>query len=162
MSMISVKNNLHIVRASAGYDLVVTVGFMTPWTAALIVKGFAVLSNALALSRPVPALDVTAMLFANLLGSVVVVWSLWRLAHTSREIGRYDALARVLFAAWQLFAVARGASFLLLGFTLFEVIFAIAQVWPVAASAQPEATDATSGHCAPATRTAPDAAAGNA
>jgi hypothetical protein len=128
--MISVKNNLHIVRASALYDLIVTAGFMTPWTVALVFKGFAALSGGLALERPVPTLDATGMLMANLLGSVVVVWSLWRLMQPSRRVGLYDALARLLFATWQLYAVAHGASFLLLGFTLVEVAFGIAQVWP--------------------------------
>lgn len=129
--MVSVKSNRHIVRASAWYDLIATASFMTPWTAALTLKGFAALSGALSLDRPVPTLDVTGMLFANLLGSVVVVWSLWRLTHTSQSAGRYDALARVLFAVWQLFAVAHGASFLILGFTLFEIVFAVAQSLPV-------------------------------
>ncbi|MDQ0704576.1 hypothetical protein QF043_003368 [Pseudomonas sp. W3I7] len=71
------------------------------------------------------------MLFANLPGSVVVVWSLWRLRQPSRSIGLYDALARILFTVWQLFAVAHGASFLILGFTCFEVGFAIAQILPL-------------------------------
>jgi hypothetical protein len=162
MTMISVKNNLHIVRASAFYDLIVTAGFMTPWTASRIVEGFAALSNAIALDRPVPALDITAMLFANLLGSVVVVWSLWRLAHLSREIGRYDALARALFAAWQLYAVSQGASFLLLGFTLFEVGFAVAQIWPTTGIPQTSTSDATSARCGPAKQTAPGVHAGSA
>lgn len=129
--MIKVNSNLRIVRASAAYDLLVTAPFMTPWTAALCVQGLAVLSNALGLQRPVPMLDVTAMLFANLLGSVVVIWSLWRLRQPSRTIGQFDAMARGLFAFWQVYAVTQGASFLLLGFTLFEVIFAIAQYLPV-------------------------------
>jgi hypothetical protein len=129
--MISVNRNLQIVRVSAFYDLVVTAGFMTPLTAGLIFKGFATLSSMLALDRPVPTLDVTAMLFANLLGSVVVVWSLWRLLQPSRSAGLYDAVARMLFAVWQLFAVAHGASFLILGFTCFEVGFAIAQILPL-------------------------------
>jgi hypothetical protein len=129
--MISVNRNLQIVRFSAFYDLVVTAGFMTPWTAGLVFKGFAMLSGVLALDRPVPTLDVTAMLFANLLGSVVVVWSLWRLRRPSRSIGLYDALARTLFTIWQLLAVANGASFLILGFTCFEVGFAIAQILPL-------------------------------
>lgn len=128
--MISVNRNLQIVRASAVYDLVVTAGFMTPWTALLVFEEFAALSAALAWDRAVPTLDITAMLFANLLGSIVVVWSIWRLVQPSRSIGLYDALARVLFAAWQLFAVAHGASFLILGFTVFEVAFAIAQLLP--------------------------------
>jgi len=129
--MISVNGNLQIVRVSAVYDLVVTAGFMTPWTASLVFKGFAALSGALALDRAVPTLDITAMLFANLLGSVVVIWSIWRLIHPSRSIGLYDALARILFAIWQLFAVAQGASFLILGFTCLEVAFAIAQILPM-------------------------------
>lgn len=129
--MVSVKSNLYIVRASALYDLIVTAGFMTPWTAVLVINGLAALSGALALSRPVPLLDLTGMLLANLLGSVVVVWSLWRLMHPSHSAGLYDALARVLFALWQLYAVAHGASFLLLGFTFFEVGFAIAQMLPL-------------------------------
>lgn len=130
--MIRVKSNLHIVRGSALYDLIVTASFMTPWTASLVFTGFAALSDALALDQPVPTLDVTSMLFANLLGSVVVVWSLWRLMHPSRSAGLYDALARILFAIWQLFAVAQGASFLILGFTLFEIGLAIAQTLPLA------------------------------
>lgn len=129
--MVSVKSNVYIVRGSALYDLIVTAGFMTPWTASLVFKGFAALSGALALDRAAPSLDVTSMLFANLLGSVVVVWSLWRLIHPSRSVGLYDALARILFAIWQLFAVAQGASFLILGFTLFEIGFAIAQTLPL-------------------------------
>ena len=129
--MISVNRNLHIVRISAFYDLIVTAGFMTPWTALLVFEAFAALSGALALDRPVPTLDVTAMLFANLLGSVVVVWSLVRLMQPSHSLGLYDALARVLFAVWQLYAVAHGATYLILGFTCFEVAFAIAQTLPL-------------------------------
>lgn len=129
--MISVNRNLQIVRVSAVYDLVVTTGFVTPWTASLVFNGFAALSGALALDRAVPTLDLTAMLFANLLGSLVVIWSIWRLKQPSRSIGLYDALARILFGIWQLFAVAHGASFLILGFTFFEAAFAIAQILPV-------------------------------
>jgi uncharacterized membrane protein len=90
---------------------------------------------------------VIGMLFANLLGSVVVVWSLWRLAQPSRQAGLYDALARTLFATWQLYAVAHGASVLILGFTVFEALFAVAQVWPICAVRQvyPRASQAASG-----------------
>jgi len=131
--MISAKTNRHLVRGSAFYDLIMTAGFMTPWTATWVFNTFASLSAALALQRPVPLLDVSGMLFANLLGSVVVVWSLWRLTQPSRRAGCYDALARALFATWQLYAVAHGASFLILGFTVFEMLFAVAQILPVKA-----------------------------
>lgn len=134
--MISVKRNLQWVRLSAGYDLVVTAGFMLPWTATLVMDVVAGLSSVLALERPVPTLDVTSLLFANLMGSVVVVWSLWRWRHPSRRVGLYDALARILFAAWQLFAVAHGATYLLLGFTGAELLFALLQTLPVRPGAQ--------------------------
>ncbi|MFJ3468903.1 hypothetical protein ACIPO9_08685 [Pseudomonas sp. NPDC090203] len=129
--MLNVNHNLKIVRASAWYDLAATAAFMTPWSASLCLQGFAALSAALGLDRPVPVLGVSEMLFVNLLGSVVIVWSLWRLRHPSRLVGLYDVLARGLFALWQIYAVAKGASFLILGFTFMEVAFAIAQSLPV-------------------------------
>ncbi|MFJ3486803.1 hypothetical protein ACIPL1_25840 [Pseudomonas sp. NPDC090202] len=129
--MINANGNRRIVRASAIYDLLATTAFMTPWTTNACLQGFNAMSDTLSLDRPIPSLDASQMLFANLLGSVVIVWSLWRLRHPGRLVGLYDALARVLFAVWQLYAVAQGASLLILGFTLFEVLFALAQVWPV-------------------------------
>ena len=129
--MINANLNLNIVRGSAAYDLVVTAGFMTPWTAAWLFELFTALSAVLGLQRSIPVPDATLMLFLNLLGSVVVVWSLWRWRHPSQQVGRYDALARGLFAVWQVYAVTQGASLLLLGFTVMEVVFGVVQVLPV-------------------------------
>ena len=106
--MLSVKNNRRIVRTSAGYDLIATASFMRPWTASATFQGFAALSGILNLDRPVPILDVNAMLFANLLGSIVIVWSLWRLTHASRSVGLYGrwrpntvrTLARLCSGPW--------------------------------------------------------------
>lgn len=78
------------------------------------------------------------MMLANLLGSVVVVWSLWRVRHASQRVGRYDALARVLFAVWQVYAVSQGASYLILLVTAMEIVFGIAQLLPVRAPHQPD------------------------
>jgi len=136
--MIAVNINRVIVRASALYDLLVTAPFMTPWSMALVFSGMTALSDALALDRPIPALDATQMLLANLLGSVVIVWSLWRWRHPSEQAGRYDALARGLFALWQIYAVVQGASMLILGFTGLEVLFSIAQLLPVSGSRSAE------------------------
>lgn len=71
------------------------------------------------------------MLMANLLGSIVVVWSVLRIRDPRIEYGRYDALARFLFAGWQMYAVAHGASALILGFTLFEILFGVCQSLPI-------------------------------
>lgn len=129
--MINSRMNLKIVRASAWYDLVVTSALMTPWTAAMLLALLASLSAQLGLDRGFAALDATQMMLANLLGSVVVVWSLWRVCHPSQHSGHYDVMARVLFAVWQVYAVSQGASYLILVFTAMEIVFGIAQLLPV-------------------------------
>ena len=76
-------------------------------------------------------LDATHVMLANLLGSVVVVWSLARLVAPTVLLGRLDGVARLLFAAWQLFAYLSGASAIVLGFTMFELLFGVLQWLPV-------------------------------
>ena len=70
-------------------------------------------------------------MFANLLGSVVVVWSLARVLSPSIQLGRLDGVARFLFAAWQVNAFLSGANAIVLGFTFFELIFGVLQLLPV-------------------------------
>ncbi|MFF3148331.1 hypothetical protein ACFVRU_43135, partial [Streptomyces sp. NPDC057927] len=65
---------LRAVRASAWYDLVVTAGFATPWTYALVHDALSSSGNALGLGT-LPELDPVQTLYANLMGSVVVVWA---------------------------------------------------------------------------------------
>ena len=122
---------LHIVRASAWYDLLVTWPFATPWTFVWLYGSLTTLAQTLGLPGTVHPLDATHVMFANLLGSVVLVWSLARLLNPTRQLGRLDGVARVLFAAWQLNAFLAGANAIVLGFTVFELAFAVLQFWPV-------------------------------
>lgn len=130
---------LHIVRLSACYDMLATWPFATPWTFAIVYAQLAGVAKALALAGEIPPRDVMHTLLANLLGSVVLVWSLARLLRPSVLLGRLDAAARLLFAAWQIQAVRAGASSVILGFTAFELLFGILQWLPV------DATDADQG-----------------
>lgn len=123
---------LRIVRASAWYDLLATGLFATPWTFAWLYAQCVALAAAWQLPGTAPALDATHVLFANLLGSVVVVWALARLLAPSVRLGRLDAVARGLFAVWQVVAVLHGASALVLAFTVAEVVFGVLQAWPLA------------------------------
>jgi hypothetical protein len=118
-----------VVRASAWYDLVVTAGFATPWTYALIHELLARLSGHLGLGV-VPPLEPMQMLYANLMGSVVVVWSLLRLLRTLPVHGLYDGAARVLFALWQGYALYIGVTGVLWLFITVEVAFGLAQLLP--------------------------------
>jgi hypothetical protein len=129
--MIQLSNYLRIVRASAWYDVLVTMGFATPWTFAAIHHSLASLIQTLGLPGDFPVFAPTHILMANLLGSIVTVWAILRLRDPQRVYGRYDAVARFLFAIWQLHAVTHGASVIILGFTFFELVFGIAQSLPI-------------------------------
>ena len=120
-----------IVRASAAYDLLVTWPFALPWTFAWLYTQIVAVAQALSLPGTLHPLDTTHMLLANLLGSVVVVWSLARVLAPTVLLGRLDAVARFLFAAAQVYAVAQGANAVVLGFTFFELLFGVLQVWRV-------------------------------
>ncbi|WP_192563395.1 hypothetical protein [Pseudomonas gozinkensis] len=123
-----------LVRGSAWYDLIVTAAFVTPWSFAALHGVLTALSQALELPGELPAFEPVHMLMANLLGSVVCVWAVLRIRDPQPVYGRYDAVARFLFAAWQAYALAHGASSLLVGFLVFELAWGIAQVLPVRSS----------------------------
>lgn len=124
---------LRIVRTSAAYDLLVTLPFALPWTFAPMHAAMAGLAHAWQLPGQVPTLDPLHMVLANLLGSVVVMWSLARLLAPTVLLGRLDAGARWLFALWQVYAVMHGASVILLVFTVAEIVFGVLQSWRVRA-----------------------------
>ncbi|WP_225829827.1 hypothetical protein [Streptomyces sp. NK08204] len=120
---------LRVVHASAWYDLVVTAGFATPWTYALVHDALSSCGNALGLGA-LPELDPWQVLFANLMGSVVVVWAVLRIVRPLPEHGLLDGIARTLFATWQAYALAHGVSRLLWAFFALEVAFGVLQLVP--------------------------------
>jgi hypothetical protein len=121
----------HLVRGSAWYDLIVTAAFVTPWSFAVLHGFLTGVSQALSLPGELPPFEPAHMLMANLLGSIVCVWAVLRIRDPQPVYGRYDAVARFLFSAWQAYAVAHGASSLLVIFLVFELAWGIAQVFPV-------------------------------
>lgn len=120
---------LRVVRASAWYDLVVTAGFATPWTYLLLHDALSALGGALGLGA-LPAAGPIEILYANLMGSVVVVWAVLRLVATRPVHGLLDGAARTLFATWQGYAIAHGATALLWVFLVVEVAFGLVQLVP--------------------------------
>jgi hypothetical protein len=129
--MLAARQYRRIVSASAWYDLIATIGFMTPWTFALLYGALQQLAQGLGLPGEFPPATSMSMLMANLMGSVVTVWALLRIGDPQIRFGRYDAAARFLFAIWQVYAVAHGASAVVLAFTVVEIGFGIAQSLPV-------------------------------
>ncbi|VVP29476.1 hypothetical protein [Pseudomonas fluorescens] len=121
----------NVVRGSAWYDLIVTAAFVTPWSFAFLHGVLSALSQTMDLPGELPAFAPMHMLMANLLGSVVCVWAVLRIRDPQALYGRYDAVARFLFAAWQGYALLHGASSILIVFLVFELAWGIAQVLPV-------------------------------
>lgn len=120
---------LRVMRTSAWYDLVVTAGFATPWTYALVHDALQETGEALGLGV-LPALDPIEILYANLMGSVVVVWALLRIINPLPVHGLFDGIARTLFAVWQAYALAHGAPRWLGLFFVAEVAFGVVQLVP--------------------------------
>lgn len=118
-----------IVQASAWYDLIATIGFATPWTFAAIHA--MLMCAAQGLPGTFPQFEPSHVLMANLLGSIVTIWAILRIRDPQRQFGRYDAAGRLLFATWQIYAVMHGASVIILGFTVMEILFGVIQSLPI-------------------------------
>ncbi len=128
--MLKQNTYLAIVRASAIYDIIATLPFMTPWTLSQLLGVLAGLHLYLGASGEIPQQTIFLTLFANLLGSVVVIWAFVRLRLGLPVLGRYDAAARLLFSVWQIYAVYSGASVVVLAFTAIELLFFVLQMLP--------------------------------
>ena len=125
---LSTDSAARVIRASAVYDLVVTVGFALPFTAALALSSMGDLHRALGLSGVVPVVDDPfTMLLANLLGSIVSVWAVLRILRPVPLLGAADTVARALFSTWFAWALTQGASPVLLGLLVPEVAWGVAQ-----------------------------------
>ncbi|MGB3748646.1 MAG: hypothetical protein WBG85_03080 [Rhodanobacter sp.] len=117
------------MRASAGYDILVTAAFATPWTFAWLHAWLLQLTAGW--PGNLPPFAPMHMLMTNLLGSLVLVWAVLRWRDPQVRFGRYDAAARWLFATWQGYALAQGASAIIALFLIFELGFGLLQSLPV-------------------------------
>jgi len=110
-----------LVRASGIYDLIATAAFATPWT-------FAILHQLLGQFSPLPPFAPLHVLLANLLGSVVIVWSVLRVWNPQSIFGLFDSFARALFFTWQLYyLLAMDGAPILWFFAVPELIFGLLQ-----------------------------------
>ncbi|WP_052192090.1 hypothetical protein [Pseudomonas parafulva] len=130
-----------LVRASGVYDFAITVAFATPWTFVLLHGWLTALHATLGLSGNLPAFEPVQMMMANLMGSIVCVWAWLRIRHPERRLGRYDAVGRLLFASWQVYALLHGATALIGAILALELLWAGAQLLPIRAIERPAVVD---------------------
>jgi hypothetical protein len=121
---------LAVVRASAVYDLLLTAPFVTPWSFAIAHGQLSNVNVGLG-GGALPAFGPFHLLFAGLMASIVLVWSVLRLRAPSVTLGRYDAAARILFALWMARTLAVTGTPLLWLFVVPEAAWAVVQSWPV-------------------------------
>jgi hypothetical protein len=122
---------LAIVRASAAYDLLLTAPFATPWTFALVHTQLSAVNRSLG-GDALPDFGPFHVLFACLMGSIVLVWSVLRLRAASVTLGRYDGVGRFLFSTWMAWALASTGAPLLWLFLVPEFCWGVAQWLPIA------------------------------
>lgn len=129
--MWTIEQYRKLVRASGWYDLLVTLAFVTPWTF-LALHGL-MQNTALTFDLPgsLPPFEPMHLLMANLMGSIVCVWSVLRIRDPQVAFGHYDAVGRILFATWQIYALAHGATALIGVILFFELAWCVAQLWPI-------------------------------
>lgn len=116
-------------RAGAIYDLIVTVAFATPWTAAVMLGLQRSLHTGLgAAGAQLPEFGPVQMLFMNMAGTAVVMWAIARIIHPVPALIAIDTLiGRVAFSAWMIVALASGASAVIAVFLVMEVVWALLQ-----------------------------------
>ncbi|MYN25753.1 hypothetical protein [Duganella levis] len=120
-----------IVLGSAVYDLLVTAPFATPWSFAYAHAQLDGINQALG-GAALPAFMPFHVLFACLLGSVVLVWAALRISDPQPRYGRFDGVARLLFTTWMIWALTATGQPLLWLFIVPELAWGVIQWLPVA------------------------------
>lgn len=121
---------LRIIRASALYDIVQILPFATPWTFALFYHQLSQLNVWLG-ADALPAFAPLHFVLSSLLGTLVLLWSLYRLGTPSRRLGRFDAIGRLVFAFWIAWAMLQVAMPALWIFLLPELVWGVLESLPV-------------------------------
>ncbi|WP_395242519.1 hypothetical protein ACGGZK_10010 [Agromyces sp. MMS24-K17] len=115
-------------RAGAVYDLVVTIAFATPLTAAGMLDLQRRLHDLLgAGGAPVPEFGPAHLMFTAMMGTAVTMWAIARIRYPVAPLIAIDTVGRVAFSAWMTFALASGASTVIVGFLALEVTWGILQ-----------------------------------
>ena len=118
-----------LVVASAVYDMILTTVFATPWTAQAMLSLLQTVHDRAGLGgAPLPSFSPTHLFFVGLLGCVVTAWSIARVRWPTPQLGFADGINRLAFSAWMVWALAMGASHLLVGLLVLEVAWGIAQI----------------------------------
>lgn len=131
MPALPLASYLRLARASAVYDVLQILPFATPWTFTLLLEQLSAL-NAWLGGAPLPPFAPLHLLLSTLLGTLVLLWCAVRLKEPSLRLGRFDGVGRLLFASWIAWAMFSAELPVLWLFLVPELLWGVAQWWPVA------------------------------
>jgi len=87
-----------VIKSSAIYDLVFTFAFAIPGLALLKINLLFDAHSGFNLLGSFPTFEPVHLMFVNLLGVIVTIWSVLRIRHPEPIFGLYDAYARFGFS----------------------------------------------------------------
>lgn len=131
MPALSLSTYLTLIRASAVYDIVLILPFATPWSFAWLLGQLSRLNLWLG-GAPLPPFAPLHLLLATLLGTLVLLWCGVRLKEPSLRLGRFDGAGRLVFAFWIGWALLAAALPVLWLYLIPELLWGLAQCWPLA------------------------------
>ena len=110
------------------YDVLITGGFATPWTAAFILGLLATAQETAGLpGDPMPSFDVSHLLFVTLFGVVVTMWGVVRVLRPTALLTAVDTVGRAVFSLYFLWALLQGHSTVIVAFLALELIWLVIQ-----------------------------------
>jgi hypothetical protein len=92
-----------LVQLSALYDLVITFPFAFPKLCEIQINVLKEIHLRLNLSGTIPEFHPLHYFFINLMGSLVIVWSILRIKYPENILGLFDSFARILFSSLMLY-----------------------------------------------------------
>jgi hypothetical protein len=124
------KTYRRIIRASAIYDIIVTLPFAIPVLAAWNLAQITGLHNSLGFGGSIPEFEPLHIFFVNLMGTVVMTWSFLRVIRPDPLLGLLDGVGRFLFSTWMLYYLfVHSATAILWLFFVPEILWGIVQVF---------------------------------
>jgi hypothetical protein len=119
-----------IVKMSAWYDLIITAPFAFPFLSELVINNLTSFHYFFNFPGTIPVFEPLHFFFINLMGSIIVVWSILRIRHTQPLFGFYDAHARIAFSTWMItYLFIFDATPILIFLLIPEILWGIVQYW---------------------------------
>ncbi len=115
-------------RVGAIFDVVITAGFATPWTADVVLRLLSNIHDWLGLGgSDRPEFDTPHLLYVTLFGVVVTMWGVVRILRPVPLLIATDTVGRAAFALTFIWALADGHSTVVVVFLATEIGFLVAQ-----------------------------------